>query len=213
MLTANEFPMHAHHCQADEPGSSQIAFRAVLIAEDTAQPSASLRNAGSSQRRLLVGWAHPLAPTLSDRFHHSLWRPRSGCRKRVGGSRFTPLGVCRNVVQKWRHALRVPESNPGTRDLRHLVKSASASPARRRALMRARHPTAILIREQALRGRPRPLVRRSTSKQVRDRMARTGRHIDPDLRLWICNEVSLLGTVRDEKIARQINRRRAAVRA
>jgi hypothetical protein len=132
--------MHAHHCQADEPGSSQIAFRAVLIAEDTAQPSASLRNAGSSQRRLLVGWAHPLAPTLSDRFHHSLWRPRSGCRKRVGGSRFTPLGVCRNVVQKWRHALRVPESNPGTRDLRHLVKSASASPARRRALMRARTP-------------------------------------------------------------------------
>ncbi len=44
-----------------------------------------------SQGRFLVGWTHSLAPTLSDRFHHSLWRLRSGCRNRVGGSHFPPL--------------------------------------------------------------------------------------------------------------------------
>jgi len=34
---------------------------------------------------------HSLAATLSDRLDHSLWRLRSGCRKRIGGSHFPPL--------------------------------------------------------------------------------------------------------------------------
>jgi hypothetical protein len=44
-------------------------------------------------------------------------------------------------------------------------------------------------------------------------MARTGRHINPDLRLWTGEEDRLLGTARDEEIALQINRTPDAVRA
>ncbi|HZM05736.1 MAG TPA: hypothetical protein VFC44_22275 [Candidatus Saccharimonadales bacterium] len=56
-------------------------------------------------------------------------------------------------------------------------------------------------------------MRPSTSKLVRERMARTGRHINPDLRLWSDKEDKLLGTARDEKIAHQINRTETAVLA
>jgi hypothetical protein len=121
-------------------------------------------------------------------------------------------GVCRNVVQKWRRALHVLESNPGTRHLRYFAKSASNSPARRRAIIRAKNPTTILRRERTLHEHSHPLVRIATSRQVRDRMARTGQHINPDLRLWTAREDSLLGAARDEKVARRINRSRAAVR-
>jgi hypothetical protein len=107
-------------------------------------------------------------------------------------------GVCRNVVQKWRHALHVPESNPGTQHLRHLVKSASDSQARRRAVIRAENPKAIFGRERTPHERSHPLLRPSTSKQVHNRMARTGRHINPDLRLWTGKEDKLLGTARRE---------------
>jgi hypothetical protein len=122
-------------------------------------------------------------------------------------------GVCRNVVQKWRQALHVPESNPGTRHLRHRIKTALDSPARRRAVIRANNPKAILSSEQAPQERSHPLVSPSISRLVRDRIARTGRHINPDLRLWSEKEDKLLGTARDEQIARQINRSRGAVRA
>jgi hypothetical protein len=122
-------------------------------------------------------------------------------------------GVCRNVVQKWRQALHVPESNPGTRYLRHRIKTALDSPARRRAVIRANNPKAILSSEQAPHERSHPLVSPTISRLVRDRIARTGRHINPDLRLWTDKEDKLLGTARDENIARQINRSRAAVRS
>ncbi|HEV7927352.1 MAG TPA: hypothetical protein VGR14_18515, partial [Verrucomicrobiae bacterium] len=93
------------------------------------------------------------------------------------------------------------------------VKSASESPTRRRALIRAKHPKAILGREKTPNDRRHALVRPATSKQVQDRIARTGRHINPDLRLWTAKEDSLLGTARDEEIARKIKRSRGAVRA
>ena len=121
-------------------------------------------------------------------------------------------GVCRNVVQNWRHALNVPESNPGTRHLRHLVKSASDSSSRLRVVIRAKNPSAILRREEKLHEPSHPLVHPSTSRQVRERMARTGQHIDPDLRLWTAKEDRLLGTARDDQIALQINRTWAAIR-
>lgn len=122
-------------------------------------------------------------------------------------------GVCRNVVQKWRHALHVTEFNPGTRQLRKQVRVTADSPARKRAAFRASHPTAILDRQELLHERAHPLVRSSSSELVRERMARTGRHINPDLRLWSDKEDKLLGTARDEKIASQINRTKSAVRA
>jgi hypothetical protein len=107
----------------------------------------------------------------------------------------------------------VPESNPGTRYLRHRIKTAVDSPARRRAVIRANNPKAILSSEQAPHERSHPLVSPSISRLVRDRIARTGRHINPDLRLWTDKEDKFLGTARDENIARQINRSRAAVRS
>jgi len=122
-------------------------------------------------------------------------------------------GVCRNVVQKWRHALHVTEFNPGTLQIRKQVQTTAGSPARKRAAFRANHPTAILDRQELLHERAHPLVRSSSSELVRERMARTGRHINPDLRLWSDKEDKLLGTARDEKIASQINRTKSAVRA
>jgi hypothetical protein len=122
-------------------------------------------------------------------------------------------GVCRNVVQKWRHALHVTECNPGTLQIRKQVQTTAGSPARKRAAFRASHPTAILDRQELLHERAHPLVRSSSSELVRERMARTGRHINPDLRLWSDKEDKLLGTARDEKIASQINRTKSAVRA
>ena len=122
-------------------------------------------------------------------------------------------GVCRNVVQKWRQALQVPEANPGTRQLRHQVRAAPDAPARLRAAARAKRPKAILRRDQARHERAHPLLRPATSQLVRDRMARTGRHINPDLRLWTDREDNLLGTGRDEQIARQLKRSQSAVRA
>ena len=122
-------------------------------------------------------------------------------------------GVCRNVVQKWRHAVQVPECNPGTRQLRRQVRVTADSPARKRAAFRASHPAAILHREKLPHERAHPLARPSTSELVRERMARTGRHINPNLRLWSDKEDKLLGTARDEEIARRINRTVTAVRA
>jgi hypothetical protein len=103
-------------------------------------------------------------------------------------------GVCRNVVQKWRQALHVPEANPGTQHLRQRIKTALDSPGHRRAVVRAQNPTAIIGSAKSLHERSHPLVRPSTSRLVRDRMARTGRHIDPHLRLWTSKEDELLGT-------------------
>ena len=122
-------------------------------------------------------------------------------------------GVCRNVVQNWRHTLGVPEFNPGTQRLRNQVRAGLNSPARQRATLRAKHPTAILKREKAPHEAAHPLVRPSTSLLVRERMARTGRHINPQLRLWTAKEDKLLGTARDEQIAKKIHRSEDAVRA
>jgi hypothetical protein len=44
-------------------------------------------------------------------------------------------------------------------------------------------------------------------------MERTGRHINPALRLWTDKEDKLLGTARDEQIAERIHRTEGAVRA
>jgi len=122
-------------------------------------------------------------------------------------------GVCRNVVQNWRHALGVPEFNPGTQQLRNQVRAGLNSPARQRATLRAKHPTAILKREKPPHEAAHPLVRPSTSLLVRERMARTGRHINPQLRLWTAKEDKLLGIARDEQIAKKIHRSEDAVRA
>lgn len=89
-----------------------------------------------------------------------------------------------------------------TRQLRHQLRAAPDAPARPRAAARAKRPKAILRRDQAQHERAHPLLRPATSQLVRDRMARTGRHINPDLRLWTDREDNLLGTGRDEQIAR-----------
>lgn len=122
-------------------------------------------------------------------------------------------GVCRNVVQNWRHALGVPEFNPGTRQLFKQLRAGADSPTRQRAMERAKRPSAILRREIAPHETAHPLVRPSTSLLVRERMARTGRHINPALRLWTAKEDKLLGTARDRVIAKRIHRSEAAVRA
>jgi len=122
-------------------------------------------------------------------------------------------GVCRNVVQNWRHAIGVPEFNPGTVKLRNQVRAAPNSPARLRAMVRARHPKAILGREKAKHETAHPLIRPATSVLVLERMDRTGRHINPELRLWTVKEDNLLGTARDEEIAARIRRSEDAVRA
>jgi hypothetical protein len=122
-------------------------------------------------------------------------------------------GVCRNVVQKWRHALGVKGFTPGTRQLQKEVHHNADSPARKRAEARANQPTAILSRGKLAHERAHPLVRPASSELVRERMARTRRHINPALRLWSDEEEKLLGTARDEDVARQINRSKAAVQA
>lgn len=122
-------------------------------------------------------------------------------------------GVCRNVVQNWRHALGVPEFNPGTVQLRSQLRAGPDSPTRQRAIARAKHPKAILQREKAPHETAHPLVRKSTSVLVRERMEKTGRHINPALRLWTAKEDKLLGTARDEQIAKRIRRSEDAVRA
>ena len=71
--------------------------------------------------------------------------------------------VCRNVVQNRRHALGVPEFNPCTQRLRNQVRAGLNSPARQRATLRAKHPTAILKREKAPHEAAHPLVRPSMS--------------------------------------------------
>jgi hypothetical protein len=120
-------------------------------------------------------------------------------------------GVCRNVVQIWRRALDVPEVNPGTRHLLRETHRDSESDARQRAILRAETPRAVLKPEPLLHERAHPLLRLSTSRLVKDRMARTGRHINPDLRLWTRKEDELLGSAPDEQIARKIKRSKAAV--
>jgi hypothetical protein len=122
-------------------------------------------------------------------------------------------GVCRNVVQNWRRALGVPEFNPGTVRLRDQIYAGPNSPAQLRAMARAQHPKAIIRREKAQHETAHPLVRPSTSALVLERMERTGRHINPALRLWTVKEDDLLGTARDEQIARRIDRSEDAVRA
>jgi hypothetical protein len=122
-------------------------------------------------------------------------------------------GVCRGVVQNWRKALGVPEDNPGTRQLRHRLRTAAHGPARQRAAARAEHPKAILLPAGLPHGRTQPLSRPATSRLMRDRLARTGRHVNPDLRLWTEKEEKLLGTARDAVIARKLNRTKGAVRA
>jgi hypothetical protein len=122
-------------------------------------------------------------------------------------------GVCRNVVQNWRHALGVQEFTPGTMHLRNQIRAGLDSAAQRRALVRVLHPKAILRREQPAHESAHPLVRRATSLRVHERLARTGRHINPQLRLWTAEDDKLLGTARDNQIAKRIRRSENAVRA
>jgi len=122
-------------------------------------------------------------------------------------------GVCRNVVQNWRQALGVQENNPGTSHLREQLRAESGSAAQQRALLRVRHPTAVLPREHSPHEQAHPLVRPATSLRVHERLARTGRHINPQLRLWSDREDKLLGTAADQQIAKQIRRSENAVRA
>ena len=122
-------------------------------------------------------------------------------------------GVCRNVVQNWRHALGVQEFNPGTMHLHNQSRAGSDSASQLRALMRAQHPTAILRREPTPHPAAHPLVRPANSLRVHERLARTGRHINPQLRLWTETENQLLGTAADDQIAKKINRSKSAVRA
>jgi hypothetical protein len=121
-------------------------------------------------------------------------------------------GVCRNVVQNWRNALGVGEFNPGTMRLRAHVRFGPNSPSRERAILRAKHPTAILQHEPKQHESAHPLVRPITSFQAHERMARTRRHMNPDLRLWTDKEDKLLGTARDIDIAKKIRRSHSAVR-
>lgn len=122
-------------------------------------------------------------------------------------------GVCRNVVQKWRNALGVEEFNPGT--VRSLARARAGpnSTVRQRAMLRAKHPTAVLKHKPKQHETAHPLVRHITSLQVHERMARTGLPINPDLRLWTEREEKLLGTAGDDEIAKKIRRTRAAVGA
>lgn len=122
-------------------------------------------------------------------------------------------GICRNVVQKWRNALDVEEFNPGTRLSLARARAGPYSTVRQRAMVRAKHPTAILQREQKKHESAHPLVRPVTSLQILERMARTGRHINPKLRLWTDKEDKLLGTAADADIAKKIRRSEAAVKA
>ncbi|HEX3625185.1 MAG TPA: hypothetical protein VH280_07160 [Verrucomicrobiae bacterium] len=122
-------------------------------------------------------------------------------------------GVCRNVVQKWRNALGVEEFNPGTKRLLALARAGPDSTVRQRAMLRAKHPTAILKIERKQHEWAHPLVRPATSILMRERLARTGRHFNPKLRLWTDKEDKLLGTAADADIAKKIRRTKAAVGA
>ena len=120
--------------------------------------------------------------------------------------------VCRNVVQKWRNALGVEELNPGTMRLRTYLRAGPNSPALQRATLRAKYPTAVLQRGQKQHETGHPLVRPANSVLLHERMARTRRHINPDLRLWTDKEDKLLGTARDIDIGKKIRRSEGAVR-
>jgi hypothetical protein len=120
-------------------------------------------------------------------------------------------GVCRSLVQKWRLALDVPQFNPGTKQLRRYAWLPN-SVARQRAIIRGENPMALIRRRESRHEYVRPLKRPATSQLMRERMAKTGRPLNPVLRLWTEMEDKLLGTARDEDFARQINRSKLAVK-
>lgn len=121
-------------------------------------------------------------------------------------------GVCRSLVQKWRAALNVPRYNLGTKQLRRYVWSPN-SLARQKAITRGVNPKALIGRRKSTLEPVRPIKRPGTSELMRERMAKTGRALNPALRLWTEMEDKLLGTARDENIARRINRSKFAVTA
>ena len=120
-------------------------------------------------------------------------------------------GVCRTVVQFWRKALGVTEFTPGTQSLKHRSRLHMKSQTQCRATIRACNPKAIFKRPDPESERRRPLVRPTTSAFVKARIERTGRHINPELRLWTEKEDRLLGTAGDQEIAQRIGRSAGAV--
>jgi hypothetical protein len=120
-------------------------------------------------------------------------------------------GVCADLVSDWRRALGVPEANTGTRHLMRATLAALSPEVRRRAAGRAENPTTVLKRDAALQKRGLPLVRPATSKSAKDWIARTGRPLDPEQRLWTPQEEALLGTDTDEQIAPKLKRTKTAV--
>ena len=118
--------------------------------------------------------------------------------------------VCRAVVQKWRKVLGVEEFNEGTRQLRAMAGGIGWQHRQARGLERRQNVTGRISPRLA---KPRPLRRPATSLAVKVRMARTGRHPDPDLRLWTPAEEKLLGTDSDAAIARRLGRTVSAVAA
>jgi hypothetical protein len=122
-------------------------------------------------------------------------------------------GVCRNVVQVWRKALGVEEFNPGTKRMLILARAGPESRVRQRAMLRATHPRSILEYERKQHESEHLLVSIGHSRHMHERIARTGRHINPGLRLWTEKEDSVLGTATDAEIAKKIRRTLGAVRA
>lgn len=117
--------------------------------------------------------------------------------------------VSRALVQVWRKTLQVPEFNAGTRHLREVVERLRKPFKRARDLQRWRDPDSRLPLVQP----PRELRRPATSAAAKAQFARTGRHPNPDLRLWTAKEEKLLGTASDEVVGARLNRTALAVRA
>jgi hypothetical protein len=113
-------------------------------------------------------------------------------------------GVSNHTVQKWRRALEVETYNPGTRWLQHMTALENTTPQKIRKLtMAARKVTRV---------RKSRRFRRYMAMHVRLQMKRTGRPINPRLKLWTPQEDALLGTERDEVIAGRMGRTAEAVR-
>ena len=116
--------------------------------------------------------------------------------------------ICRAVVQKWRKALGVQEFNEGTRQLRASADQLGWQHRQARGLERRENVSGRISPRLAKRS---PLRRPAVSMVLKERMARTGRHPDPDLRLWTPAEDKLVGTDSDAAIARRLGRTVSAV--
>lgn len=116
--------------------------------------------------------------------------------------------VCRAVVQKWRKTLGVEEFNEGTRQLRASADHLGWQHRQARGLERRKNVGGRISPRLA---KPRPLRRPAVSMFLKERMALTGRHPNPALRLWTPAEEKLLGTDTDAAIARMLRRTISAV--